>query len=230
MRLTLEDIGNMVLESVEEVSSKLCQNAAHAAYEKGKCYDEHDNRVMKFRRAAVDRHRDNNKSMMYGNRAYSDGDQEKYITDNNGNRLFIFDSDYKNLKDLYNGVRQGRLLIHCREVDVDDIPRTLSPEFGETVQGAYGCEIPDGCDAPELIFASDRFNWARNYPGNHSAYSDRRNGVFFVYGDSFEMSIGDGYVQTIDGDIYRRDDIPITVETDDWFSDEPADVAAVMVV
>lgn len=230
VRLTLDDIRDMVLEAVDEVGSQLYQNAAKAAYEKGKYYDDHDSRVMKFRRAAVNRHREDNTSSIYNQNKYNDGEQEQYISDNNGNKLFIFDSDYKSLKDLYNGVKQGRLLIHCREVDVDNIPRTLFPEFGETVQDAYGCEIPDGCDAPELIFASDRFNWARNYPGNHSAYSDRRNGVFFVYGDNFEMSIGDGYVQTIDGDIYRRDDIPITVETDDWFSDEPADVAAVMVV
>lgn len=223
----------MVLESLKEVSSQLYQNAAKSAYEKGKYYDDHDNRVKKFRQAAVDRHKDENTSFLYSvnhNKSDSEEAQEEYVTDNNGNRLLIFDSDYKNLKDLYNGVKQGRLLIHCREVDDDDIPRTLYPEFGETVQDAYGCEIPEGCDAPELIFASDKFIWAANYPSELSSYMDRRNGVFFVYGDGFEMSIGDGYVQTIDGMIYRRDDIPITVESNDWFSDEPVDVAAVMIV
>jgi len=216
-------------ESVDELNKQTLQNAARAAYDKGR-YGEPDDRVKKFRQAAVDKHREEDQSFRYSNRTESEDTQAKYITDNKGNKLVIFDSDYNSLQDLYNGVKQGRLLIHCREVDENNIPQVLSPEFGPTVQDAYGCEFSEDMDLPELIFASENFNWAKNYPKNHSSYTERRNGVFFVYGDTFEKSIGDGYVQTIDGQIYMNYDVPVTVETDDWFSEEDVDVAGVMVI
>ena len=229
MKLTLDDIKEMVLECIDEISKQTLQNAASAAYRKGK-WGEPDDRVKKFRQAAVDKHREEDKFSMYGNRSYPEEEQEKYITDNNGNQIIIFDSDYSSLQDLYRGVKQGRLLIHCRKVDENDIPQVLYPEFGETVQDAYGCEIPEDMEKPELLFASDNFNWANNYPKNRSGYTNKRNGVFFVDAENFEKSIGDGYVQTIDGQIYLNYDLPITVETDDWFSEEPAYVAGVMII
>ena len=120
-------------------------------------------------------------------------------------------------------------MIHCREIDENDIPNILYPEVGETVQDAYGCEYGEE-EMPNLIFASENFNWAQNYPGQHSNYSDHRNGVFFVYGDNFEKNIGDGYIQDITGQIYRSGDTPLTVETDDWFSSEPVDVAGGLII
>ena len=216
-------------ESVDELNKQTLQNAAKAAYDKGR-YGEPDDRVKKFRQAAVDKHREEHQSFRYSNRPESEDMQAKYITDNKGNKLVIFDSDYNSLQDLYNGVKQGKLLIHCREVDENNIPQVLSPEFGPTVQDAYGCEFSEDMDLPELIFASDNFNWAKNYPKNHSSYTNRRNGVFFVYGDTFEKSIGDGYVQTIDGQIYMNYNVPVIVETDDWFSEEDVDVAGVMII
>ena len=229
MKITLDDIRKMVLECIDEISKQTLQNAASAAYRRGK-WGEPDSRVKKFRQAAVDKHREEDKFSMYGGRNYPEEEQEQYISDNNDNKIVIFDSDYHSLQDLYMGVKQGKLLIHCRNVDGDNIPDRLYPEFGETVQDAYGCEFPEDMDKPELLFASDNFNWANNYPKNRSGYTNKRNGVFFVYGDNFEKSIGDGYVQTIDGQIYLNYDLPITVETDDWFSEEPADVAGVMII
>lgn len=229
MKITLDDIRQMVLECIDEISKQTLQNAAGAAYRRGKL-GEPDSRVKKFRQAAVDKHREEDKFSMYNGRNYPEEEQEQYISDNNGNKIVIFDSDYHSLQDLYMGVKQGRLLIHCRSVDEDNIPDRLYPEFGETVQDAYGCEFLEDMEKPELLFASDNFNWANNYPKNRSGYTNKRNGVFFVYGDNFEKSIGDGYVQTIDGQIYLNYDLPITVETDDWFSEEPADVAGVMII
>lgn len=235
LKLIKECLVKRLNEGMDELSKQTYQNAARKAYEKGKYWGEPDNRVKKFRQAGVDKHREEHKEYVsYGPNFYgSEETQEKYLEDNQGNKLIIFDSDYANLTDLYNGVKSGALLIHCREVDENNIPRTIYPEFGPTVQDAYGCEF-DGDDEeyekPELIFASENFNWAKNFPAHRSDYTINRNGVFFVYGDEFEKSIGDGYLQSIDGQIYMGDDTPITVETNDWFSSEPVDVAAVMIL
>lgn len=230
MKLDFKDIKSIVLECIDEINKQTLQNAARAAYDRGKYWNEPDERVKKFRQAAVDKHRDEHGDMDWGRPEYDEEDQAKYVTDNNGNKIVIFDSDYHSLQDLYKGVKQGRLLIHCRAVDENNIPDILYPEFGETVKDAYGPEFSDDMEKPELIFASDNFNWANNYPKNRCGYTNKRNGVFFVYGDNFQKSIGDGYVQTIDGQIHLDYDLPITVETDDWFTDEPVDVAGVMII
>ena len=55
----------MVLECVDEINKQTLQNAASAAYRKGK-WGEPDARVKKFRQAAVDKHREEDKFSMYG--------------------------------------------------------------------------------------------------------------------------------------------------------------------
>ena len=222
----------LIQDSVDlyELSSKTYQNAASAAYDKHRYnIEDADDRVKKFRQAAVDKHRQDKSHYGYNSTEYKEQDQDKYVNDNQDQDVVIFDTDYKSLQDLYQGVRQGRLLIHCREVDPENIPDRIYPEVGETVKDAYGIEYSED-DMPELIFASENFNWAQNYPGRHSSYSDHRNGVFFVDASEFVKYIGDGYVQDATGQIYLENDTPGTVETDDWFSEEPADVAGVMII
>lgn len=227
--INLSDVSELN-EGLCELSSKTYQSAASKAYNKGKYdIDDADDRVKKFRQAAIDRLRSEYPFYFHHLNQDREDKQEEYVTNNNNQKIIIFDPDYSTLQDLYKGVKQGKLLIHCREIDENDIPNILYPEVGETVQDAYGCEYGEE-EIPNLIFASENFTWAQNYPKQHSNYSDHRNGVFFVYGDNFEKNIGDGYIQDITGRIYRSGDTPLTVETDDWFSSEPVDVAGVLII
>lgn len=227
--INLSDV-NELNEGLCELSSKTYQSAASKAYNKGKYdIDDADDRVKKFRQAAIDQLRSEHPYYFHHLKQDRENKQEEYVTNNNNQKIIIFDPDYSTLQDLYKGVKQGKLLIHCREINENDIPNRLYPGVGETVQDAYGCEYEEE-EIPSLIFASENFNWAQNYPRQHSNYSDHRNGVFFVYGDNFEKNIGDGYIQDITGQIYRSGDTPLTVETDDWFSSEPVDVAGVLII
>lgn len=227
--INLSDVSELN-EGLCELSSKTYQSAASKAYNKGKYdIDDADDRVKKFRQAAIDQLRFKYPYYFHHLEQDREDKQEEYVTNNNNQKIIIFDPDYSTLQDLYKGVKQGKLLIHCREINENDIPNILYPGVGETVQDAYGCEYGEE-EIPNLIFASENFIWAQNYPTQHSNYSDHRNGVFFVYGDNFEKNIGDGYIQDITGRIYRSGDTPLTVETDDWFSSEPVDVAGVLII
>jgi hypothetical protein len=107
--------------------------------------------------------------------------------------------------------------------DYDEIARSKSEYHGEEIEPEY----------PELIFASDDFNWC----------GDTRNGVFFIESDGFQKSLGDGKIQLPngricnywEGEVYDYDkevfrDEPICCEYGDWYSSQPAYVVAVMSV
>lgn len=154
----------------------------------------------------------------YYQRNYNDGD-DKWISNNSNEEIFFLDDDYKSLNDLYNGVKNGDLLIHCRRMVGRETKGYIYPEAGETVQQAYGAEYGEyDMDIPELVYASDDFSWAKS----------TRNGIYFVRSDNFQRSIGDGYYQFPNGEIDFRSDIPLTVERGDWFSEEPAEVVAIL--
>lgn len=56
-----------------------------------------------------------------------------------------------------------------------------------------------------------------------------RNGVFFIKSDDFVRYLGDGNIQYPNGQIETYyGDIPLTVESSDWYSEEPAEVVAIL--
>ena len=180
--------------------------------------DKKDERFRKIRRLAADKH--SQEKDYEGIRDYNN-DDDKWISNNSNEEIFFLDNEYKSLNDLYNGVKNGDLLIHCRRMVGRETQDYIYPEAGETVQWAYGAEYGEyDMDIPELVFASDDFSWAKD--------GSTRNGIYFVRSDNFQRSIGDGYYQSPNGEIDFRSDIPLTVETGDWFSEEPAEVVAIL--
>lgn len=180
--------------------------------------DKKDERFRKIRRLAADKH--SQEKGYEGIRDYNN-DDDKWISNNSSEEIFFLDDEYKSLNDLYNGVKNGDLLIHCRRMVGRETQDYIYPEAGETVQWAYGAEYGEyDMDIPELVFASDDFSWAKD--------GSTRNGIYFVRSDNFQRSIGDGYYQSPNGEIDFRSDIPLTVETGDWFSEEPAEVVAIL--
>ena len=180
--------------------------------------DKKDERFRKIRRLAADKH--SQEKDYEGIRDYNN-DDDKWISNNSNEEIFFLDNEYKSLNDLYNGVKNGDLLIHCRRMVGRETQDYIYPEAGETVQQAYGAEYGEyDMDIPELVFASDDFSWAKD--------GSTRNGIYFVRSDNFQRSIGDGYYQSPNGEIDFRSDIPLTVETGDWFSEEPAEVVAIL--
>ena len=221
-----------------ELSTNTYQSAANQAFD-----NEDDNRVRDFRKAAEKEFTDNSDFNSYKN-------DEKWINLNNGKKLVIFDKQYKNLNDLYNGVKQGKLLIHARGMvgEPTEDMRYIDPCFSDTLKEFYGGDYEDWYNSkkeyygddfdeeehekyPELIFASDNFSWCH----------DKRNGIFFIESEGFQKSLGEGMIQlpngTIcnyyEGDVYDYDsdffkEEPICCEYGDWYSNKYATVVAVM--
>lgn len=228
-------------DDLAELSHNTYQDAAGEAFDR-----EDDSRVRKFRKAAENGFN----GIRHFYRVSSNDDDYKdevnWLTLNNGKKLVIFDSQYKNLNDLYNGVKQGRLLIHARRMtgEISDDLRYIDPCFDETLKRYYG-EIYDETaqskseyygeeiepEYPKLVFASDNFSWCK----------DDRNGVFFIESEGFQKSLGDGMIQLPNGKIckYEEGDVydydssvfneePICCEYGDWYSSKYAAVVAVM--
>lgn len=234
-------IDNIIQESINRF---LLKELGHQVYQdvSQQAFDNEDQRLYKFRKQAEKEFGKDNSYHAYR----SDFDNDNWVQLNNGKKLYFFDDDYKSLQDLYNGVKQGKLLIHARGM-VGDVTQDMSyiePGFSETLMDAYGDmyqEIADSkseyygeeipVEYPELVFASDDFGWC----------GDGRNGVFFVDSEYFQKSLGDGMIQMPNGTIckyyegntydYDSDvfkDEPICCEYGDWYSAEPARVVAVM--
>ena len=208
--------------SQDEISSKYIQRAIMNKFSDDNYLNpnERDKRIRDMRYKATEKYDDEHPYFLSGlDNSHKDNE---WLEEYSSCPLKIVDDDYKTLEDLYNGVKSGRLLIHCREMQgIEDGLSCIYPEAGETVKFAYGADYAE-CDMeiPELVFASDNFNWAH----------DTRNGIYFVESDNFQRSLGDGRVQFPNGEIsdYYIDDMPLTVESGDWYSDEVAYVVAYM--
>jgi hypothetical protein len=146
-----------------------------------------------------------------------------------------FDDEYPTYFSLVDGVRNGELLVHARELgegEGEDLQYGLHPTIGETLEETEALQTIREWDiepAP-LVFASDGFKWA----------GQGRNGLVFVRKDGFQKSLGNNKVQLSDGTIvsYERSPIadhenealreePAGVETGDWYSIKTADVVGV---
>ena len=227
-------------DGIEELSHQTYQNASAEAF------DREDNRLRKFRKAAEHEYANSDKFFRRAHQADSYKNDENWITLNNGKKLVIFDDQYKSLNDLYNGVKQGKLLIHARGMggEISDDMKYIEPCFDKTMKEFYGNDYDEMArskseyygeeiepEYPELIFASDDFSWC----------NDSRNGIFFIESDGFQKSLGDGMIQLPNGkickywesDIYDYDndnfkEEPLGVEYGDWYSKDYATVVAVM--
>ena len=181
--------------------------------------DKKDERFRKFRRVAAEKYGQEN-GIIDCLQNYNNNDDE-WINNNSNEEIFFLDGEYKTLNDLYNGVKNGDLLIHCRRMVGRETQHYIYPEAGETVKWAYGADYEEcDMDIPELVFASDDFSWAKD--------GSTRNGVYFVRSDNFQRSIGDGHYQLPNGEIGVDYNIPLTVENGDWYSEEPAEVVAIL--
>lgn len=220
-------------ERTDEISSQFIQDRLKNTWDKqqdGYYWDDNrgeyvdidkkDERFRKIRRLAADKY---TQEKGYEGIPYYhyNNDDDKWISNNSNEEIFFLDDEYKSLNDLYNGVKNGDLLIHCRRMVGRETQDYIYPEAGETVQRAYGAEYGEyDMDIPELVFASDDFSWAED--------GSTRNGIYFVRSDNFQRNIGSGYSQTPNGEIYPNYDMPLTVERGDWHSEEPAEVVAIL--
>lgn len=171
---------------------------------------------------------------------------DDFVKNNQNKHLVIFDDEFKSLQDLINGVKKHQLLIHARKVEdgsLEKLQYGLYPEHGETIREFYSDSYDfdneddeddyERCkDCPAYVFASDDLSWCKN----------SRNGVVFVRADGFRRkspttsSYGGqsdmGKIYDLEnGDFsepYDNPDIPIYVEAGDYFTDEVADVVAVL--
>lgn len=243
IKLTESDLHRMIKESVNillnELSHGIYQDASELAF------DNEDDRLFKFRKAAEEAFTNNNEYISIGRRENFNNDN--FINTNKSKKLIIFDNDYKDINDLYQGVKNGKLLIHCRGMggEISDDLRYIYPCFSETLLQFYGGEYEeiynskkeyygddfDGDMYPELIFASDDFSWSNS----------KRNGIFFIESDGFQKSLGDGKIQLpngrickyYEGDVYDDDnelfrEEPGCCEYGDWYSNNTAKVVAIM--
>lgn len=214
--ITEQQFKRLIENDINELSSDLLSRAAQEAF------DNDDDRVRKFRYGTVDSLSKEDPS--FENYPKERNKDAEFLQKNRNAKIKSFDSDYNTLEDLYNGVKQGKLLIHCRGMQGEETLRRIYPEIGDTVREFYGDYIDNdeySYDVvQELVFASDDFNWARG----------SRDAVYFVYSDDFVRSLADGRVQTPNGEIYYNNNLSASVESGDWFSSEPADVAAVLLM
>lgn len=174
-----------------------------------------------------------------------------FVKANQDKHLVIFDDEYSSLQDLIDGVKRHELLIHARRVEdgsLEDLRWGLSPQNGEEIRkyysDSYDFDDEDGEDngydyegrcknCPKYVFASDDLSWCK----------DSRNGVIFVKADGFRRkspttsSYGDEgndmdmFYDLEDGEFsepYNDDSVPIYVEAGDYFSEDVADVVAVL--
>lgn len=242
-----ESVKPLTIVITEQQLNRLLTELSHETYQNAasEAFDYEDLRTKKFRAQAAAEY---DKSLPYNMQPHKqdDFDDENWITLNNGKKLVIFDDEYQNLNDLYDGVKRGKLLIHARGMsgEISNDMQYIYPEFSETLMQFYGGEY-DGIaqskseyygeeiepEYPELIFASDNFKWC----------SDSRNGVFFIESDGFQKSLGENKIQLPngricnywEGDVYDEDsdvfkDEPICCEYGDWYSSQEARVVAVM--
>lgn len=181
------------------------------------------------------------------NKPYDD-----FVAKNQNKHLVIFDDEeYHSLQDLIEAVKSHRLLIHARRVedgDLDDLRWGLEPQNGEEIRRAYSDQYDfddeddededygdeyRSKDCPAYVFASDDLSWCK----------DSRNGVVFVKSDGFRrkdpstFSYGEegknmDKFYDIDGGEFSEpyDDysVPIYVEAGDYFTDQVAEVVAVL--
>lgn len=212
---------------INELHYKAYQNAANSAFEQG------DNRVKKFRNAAYTAF-DKDERPYLGTYKRGDFDDDAFQRQNANKKITFFDNNYKSLKDLYDGVKRGQLLIHSRKMQGEPSSdmRWIFPTFDETMQEFYGGDYEEAEMEPaEMIFASDDFSWA----------GDTRNGVFFISSENFAKYLGDNDFQLPNGTIckyydtplYDYDDIrfrdvPWGAETGDWISKDEAEVVAIL--
>lgn len=174
-----------------------------------------------------------------------------FVKANQDKHLVIFDDEYRSLQDLIDGVKRHELLIHARRVEdgsLEDLRWGLSPQNGEEIRkhysDSYDFDDEDGEDngydyegrsknCPKYVFASDDLSWCK----------DSRNGVIFVKANGFRRkspttsSYGDEgkdmdmFYDLEDGEFsepYNDDSVPIYVEAGDYFSEDVADVVAVL--
>ena len=220
-------IHNTIRQCLNEISHRTLQNAAQSAY------DREDDRVKKFRDAAYATF-DRDERPYLGTYKRGDFDNDAFQRQNANKKITFFDNNYKSLKDMYDCVKRGQLLIHSRKMQGEPSSdmRWIYPTFDETMQEFYGGDYEEAEMEPaEMIFASDDFSWAK----------DTRNGVFFVYSDNFAKYLGNNVCQLPNGTICRYfdtplydyddvrfQDVPHGVETGDWFSKDEAEVAAIL--
>lgn len=219
-------IKECIKNHLNEISSQYIQNAVSNTYDRNKDAEwdddvKMDNRIRDMRYKAVDKFGEENSNFVsYPNNKNTDNE---WIQQHSNDEISFLDDEYKTLEDLYNGVKQGRLLIHCRPMQGKESIDYIYPEVGETVKDAYAADYDEAeVEMEELVFASDNLNWAHGY-------GVFRNGVFFVRSDDFVRSLGDGSIQYPNGQIERYyGNIPLTVESGDWYSEEPAEVVAIL--
>ena len=223
IEITLKQFNRLI----NELHYKAYQNAANSAFEQG------DNRVKKFRNAAYTAF-DKDERPYLGTYKRGDFDDDAFQRQNANKKITFFDNNYKSLKDLYDGVKRGQLLIHSRKMQGEPSSdmRWIFPTFDETMQEFYGGDYEEAEMEPaEMIFASDDFSWA----------GDTRNGVFFISSENFAKYLGDNDFQLPNGTIckyydtplYDYDDIrfrdvPWGAETGDWISKDEAEVVAIL--
>lgn len=178
---------------------------------------------------------------------------DDFARNNQDKHLVIFDDDYKCLQDLVDGVKRHELLIHCRRVEdgsLENLRWGLEPTIGETIMDTYGPEYQNCYDSeyyPEdeygkdywkeqmtpMVFASDDLKWC----------GESRNGVIFVKSDGFRRKSPDTWSDGRSGsemdmiydldngefsDPYDDGNVPIYVEAGDYFSEDTAEVVAVL--
>lgn len=97
----------------------------------------------------------------YPNNTHKDDEWlQRHVND----KIEFLDDEYQTLNDLYDGVKQGKLLIHCRPMQGKETIDYIYPDAGETVQDAYAPEYADAdAEIEELVFASDNLNWAHGH-------------------------------------------------------------------
>lgn len=226
---TLDEIVlRAVRKTITELKSSTYFNAANKAYERVK--DEDDGELRKGR---VKPFRNKGLSALASEKDYLVNeiptDEYEELNDNmklefQNKKLSIYDSDYTSLEDLYRGVKNGKLLIHCEVMDGEPYGGMIYPTIGDFVRTSYSDYINDeeDEDSPsflkELVFASDNLEWVKK----------SRNGVFFVESDTFLRYIGDDMVMTPSGKIWRDGNLSASVERGDWFSEEPCCIVAVL--
>lgn len=176
---------------------------------------------------------------------------DDFASANQDKHLVIFDDEYKSLQDLVDGVKRHELLIHARRVEdgsLENLRWGLEPQNGEEIRRFYsdsydfddedgddnGYDYEGRCkDCPKYVFASDDLSWCKG----------SRNGVVFVRANGFrrkspttssyggEGSDMDMFYDLEDGEFsepYNDDTVPIYVEAGDYFSEDVADVVAVL--
>lgn len=157
--------------------------------------------------------------------------------------IVIYDDNYPSLKDLLNGLHNGKLLVHTRVPDGTNFEYGIDPSAGDFLRSTEAWQTAEELhgSGPELTFFSDSLTWSQSSNFLSIKKTKKLELIFVEKNKTIQQSLGNGMVKLASGKTVPYDrspmadyedplfkDEPAGVETSDWYTNKSQDVVAVV--